>query len=120
MSRPPRPSWLPWWPVPAAAAFLAVVGAGVYLAQPDAPPAGPPAGEAGRTVPPPVPDQAARFHSLTTGVEHGIRVIRIQVVAGGDELVIDAATGRLLEARPAPRPPNTPAKPMVLPIPVPG
>ena len=56
---------------------------------------------------------------MTTGVENGVRVIRNQVVAGGDELVIDAATGRLLEARPAPRAPAAQPKPMLItPVPV--
>jgi len=44
---------------------------------------------------------------VTTDVEHGVRVIKIRVSAGGDELVVDAKTGRLIEARP--RRPSGPA-----------
>jgi len=40
------------------------------------------------------------FHSITLTKENGIRVVKIQVVAGGDEIVVDAASGRVLETRP--------------------
>jgi hypothetical protein len=38
------------------------------------------------------------------GVENGVPVIKIVVVPNGDELIVDAHTGRLLETRPAPPP----------------
>jgi hypothetical protein len=38
--------------------------------------------------------------SVEFAVENGTRVVKIRVVPDGDELVVDAATGRLLEARP--------------------
>jgi len=49
-------------------------------------------------------DSSARdnrgVHSVAYAVEHGTRVVKIRVVPDGDELVIDAATGRLIETRP--------------------
>jgi hypothetical protein len=33
-------------------------------------------------------------------IENGTRVVKIKVVESGDELIVDASTGRLLEARP--------------------
>jgi hypothetical protein len=40
------------------------------------------------------------LHSVAVTTENGTRVVKIKVVETGDELVVDAATGRLLEARP--------------------
>ena len=107
MSGPPtvpaRPAFRPWWPVPAVAALVVATGAAVYWSQTGGP------GDAAsdrshpastRTVPPPVTDGPAGVHSVKTDQEHGIKVIRIQVVPNGDELIVDAATGRLIEARP--------------------
>jgi len=34
-------------------------------------------------------------------MENGTRVVKIRVVPNGDELIVDAATGRLLETRPS-------------------
>ena len=48
----------------------------------------------------PRPPDDGGLHSVTTAVEHGVQVIKIRVSAGGDELVVDAKTGRLIEARP--------------------
>jgi len=48
----------------------------------------------------PVPQPGLTFHSVAYTVENGTRVVKIKVVENGDELVVDAATGRLLEARP--------------------
>ena len=49
-----------------------------------------------------------KFHTITYGVENGTAIVKIRVVAQGDELIVDASTGRLLETRPsrptAPRP----------------
>ncbi|HKB04016.1 MAG TPA: hypothetical protein VKD90_17470 [Gemmataceae bacterium] len=39
--------------------------------------------------------------SVEFGVEHGTRVVKIRVTPEGDELIVDAATGRLLETRPS-------------------
>jgi len=40
------------------------------------------------------------LHTVAYTVENGTRVVKIKVVESGDELVVDAATGRLLETRP--------------------
>jgi hypothetical protein len=40
------------------------------------------------------------IHTVAYGVENGTAVVRIRVVPNGDELIVDAATGRLLETRP--------------------
>ena len=55
------------------------------------------------------------LHSVAYAVEHGTRVVKIRVVPNGDELVIDAATGRLLETRPSRATPPTPAGRFVAP-----
>jgi hypothetical protein len=98
-----------WWLAPAAVVLLALVGLGVYGVPTDPPP-DPPAVST-RTVPPPVPDDTAGLYAVSTGEEAGVRVVRIQAVPGGDELIVDAATGRLLEARPALRSPVPAGKP---------
>jgi hypothetical protein len=48
---------------------------------------------------PPRPEFTLQSVAYTT--ENGVRVVKIKVVDSGDELVVDAATGRLLEARPS-------------------
>lgn len=56
-----------------------------------------------RAMPLPPPDQDVKspaLHGLKYDVEKGLMVVKIQVVPDGDELIIDANTGRLLEARP--------------------
>ena len=40
-------------------------------------------------------------HSIAYAVENGTPVVKIKVVADGDELIVDAVTGRLLETRPS-------------------
>jgi hypothetical protein len=40
------------------------------------------------------------LHTVSYTIENGTRVVKIKVVETGDELVIDAATGRFIEARP--------------------
>jgi hypothetical protein len=82
------------------AAAVVVVGASIYWAQTDDPASDQARPPSTRTVPPPIPDGPASVHSVKTDQEHGIKVIRIQVVPNGDELIVDAATGRLIEARP--------------------
>ncbi len=53
--------------------------------------------------PPPLPidPKHGNIHSIAYAVENGTPVVKIKVVADGDELVVDAATGRLLETRPS-------------------
>jgi hypothetical protein len=43
---------------------------------------------------------AEGIHAVEHAVENGTRVVKIKVVADGDQLIIDANTGRLLETRP--------------------
>ncbi len=49
----------------------------------------------------PMPGPEVTLHSVAFAIENGTRVVKIKVVETGDELVVDAATGRLLEARPS-------------------
>jgi hypothetical protein len=100
----PRLPSRPWWVAPAAGLAVAAGAMAVLWAlreRPAAPPAqpGPPAA-GGKALP--LPDgNGAGLHSVTAGVENGVRVLKIRVTPGGDELIVDAATGRLLETRPA-------------------
>lgn len=60
---------------------------------------------------PPRPDTDQMLNSVAFASENGVRVVKIKVTASGDELVVDATTGRLLEARPSrPTPPLPAAK----------
>jgi len=47
-----------------------------------------------------VPNQPS-LHGVTYGVENGTAIVKIKVVADGDELIVDANTGRLIESRPS-------------------
>jgi hypothetical protein len=47
------------------------------------------------------------LQTVEYAVENGVPVIKIIAVPNGDELIIDAKTGRLLETRPAPPPSPT-------------
>ena len=112
---PPPGSRLPGWLLPSVLVLVAGGALGLAWAVRDPARPAPKAGDAdpaanGRNVPAP-PD--AGLHSVTYAVEHGVRVIKIRVVPNGDELVIDAETGRLLETRPAKRAPPVP-KPMLM------
>jgi hypothetical protein len=49
----------------------------------------------------PLDAQSANLHSVAYGFENGTAVVKIKVVAEGDELIIDANTGRLIETRPS-------------------
>jgi hypothetical protein len=49
----------------------------------------------------PLPGPELTLHTVAYAIENGTRVVKIKVVETGDELVVDAATGRLLEARPS-------------------
>ena len=50
----------------------------------------------------PAPDGLANrpFHSMVLAEENGTQVVKFRLVEQGDEIVIDAATGRLIETRP--------------------
>jgi hypothetical protein len=110
-NEPTRPESSSWWLAPAAVILFLMMGLGVYWVPGDAAPVEPPVGVSMRVVPPPIIDPPAGLHAVAAGEEEGVRVLRIQVVPGGDELVVDAATGRLLESRPAGRPTTPPGKP---------
>ena len=49
----------------------------------------------------PIAPPSMPLHSVAYSVENGTTVVKIKVIETGDELVVDAATGRLLEARPS-------------------
>jgi hypothetical protein len=59
--------------------------------------------------PPPMPPGGENIYSMVNATENGTRVVKIKVTPAGDELVVDAQTGRLLETRPSP---PTPAPPV--------
>jgi len=50
---------------------------------------------------PPAHDGSHGVHTIAFAVENGTRVVKIRVVPDGDELIVDAVTGRLLETRPS-------------------
>jgi hypothetical protein len=52
-------------------------------------------------LPPLEPAASTGLHTVSYTIENGTRVVKIKVIESGDELVIDATTGRLLEARPS-------------------
>jgi hypothetical protein len=103
----PRPSTLPTWLVPAGLMVLAGLGLALVSANWSPPEAAPPESERlpewARRVPPQPPEDTdpGGLYSIVPAVENGTRVVKIQAVAGGDELVVDAETGKLLETRPA-------------------
>ena len=115
----PSASGLPWWLAPSAIGLLAACGALVWDAtrpeaepppivppvadsMPDVAGPGPPATR--RFLPPPgtpVGGQGTALHWVGYGVESGVKVLYVQVTPSGDVLVLDPATGRLIETRPA-------------------
>lgn len=104
----PRPTRLARWLAPAAGMALAV-GTGAVIWAFRAGPANPPP-DAGapdaslpnqKMLPVPPAEGAPGLHSVIPAMENGVRVLRIRVTPGGDELIVDAVTGRLLETRPA-------------------
>lgn len=115
----PSPSGPASWGIALAAGSLLLIGGGTLIWSNTDPastlqPAGPagdgvaierlgPDGEVGvaRRVLPIPPSAGMNFHSVAYAVENGTRVVKIKVAADGDELVVDAATGRLIEARPS-------------------
>ena len=119
MSNPATPrareSALPQWLIlPAAVGLLAGGGlAASWVNREPAAPDRPAAGARPAAVLPQPPADDDGMYSVTTDVEHGVRVVKIRVSAGGDELVVDAETGRLIEARP-PRPATGPMTPTLL------
>lgn len=96
----PRESALPaWLLVPAAIGLLVGGGLAVTWSYRDGPdPEAAATPHVPRMVPRPVDDVGV--YSVTSAVEHGARVVKVRVTASGDELVVDAETGRLIEARP--------------------
>jgi hypothetical protein len=107
---------LPWWLAPVVLGTVVVIVAAWWADRPpaDAGPAalGPPPSAGNRKD---LPRLAAgsTLYSVTYQMEHGTKVILIQTVASGDVLVVDAATGRLLDTRPpgpAPKAQNGAAK----------
>jgi hypothetical protein len=118
MSIPPTPppssssgaSGLLWWFTPVAVGLLAGSGALVWVAldrdpavlpPSPAPPGGPQHAVVRRPLPmPPAVAEPGRVHWVGHGVENGVKVVYVQAVPGGDILVVDAATGRLIESRP--------------------
>ncbi len=111
----PRPNAIPWG-VAVAVVSLILVGGGAFLwgqreisAEPVPNPA-PMSADAlfvMKAVPipemlisTPGPSSQVLVHSVTMTEEKGTRVVKIQVVPGGDEIIVDAATGRLMETRP--------------------
>jgi hypothetical protein len=50
---------------------------------------------------PPAQDGSPGLHTIAFTVENGTRIVKIRVVPDGDELIVDAVTGRLLETRPS-------------------
>jgi hypothetical protein len=113
----PRRVVLPWWLAPAALVVLAAGAVAVIRVYRDAPANAPtdagPAVAPNRKFLPQPPGEPGTLHSVTSGVENGVRVWKIRVTPGGDELIVDAATGRLLETRPA-KPGVPPGRPMII------
>lgn len=110
-----RPSHIPFGFALAALSVVVLVGGLIIWAHQD--PAGPPpAAGPGTPLDPasevvsltrpvlpsrlPIPDGPLGVHSITLTQENGTRVVKIQVVPGGDEIVVDAVSGRVMETRP--------------------
>lgn len=75
-------------------------------------PDGGPLASTPRVLPVPIDEFAkprtSQLHGVTYAVENGTAIVKIKVVADGDELIVDASTGRLIESRPS-RPSAPPA-----------
>jgi hypothetical protein len=109
----PHSSSFSWGAALAAVSILTIGGGAIIWANRDAPSSESAqaaqseiVGSPSRFIPsppPPIPVevQSANLHSIAYGVENGTAVVKIKVVAEGDELIIDAATGRLIETRPS-------------------
>jgi hypothetical protein len=111
----PAPSSPLSWGLALAATSLLLIGGGAIIwthqgpaAEPTAPadsdPGSPQALQMKlppRVVPLPPADAPNGLHAVSYAMENGTRVVKIRVVPDGDELIVDAATGRLLETRPS-------------------
>jgi hypothetical protein len=111
----PAPSSPLSWGLALAATSLLLIGGGAIIwthQGPNAAPVAPTDSDPGgplsvqmklppRVVPLPPPDAGTGLHTVTYAMENGARVVKIRVVPDGDELIVDAATGRLLETRPS-------------------
>ena len=99
------------WGLALAASSLLLIGGGTILwsqsATSSAPPVEPFNGQLfvvtkDIQVPHFTPDgRPTGLHSVSYAHENGTRVVKIRVSPEGDELIVDASTGRLIEARPA-------------------
>jgi hypothetical protein len=111
-SQAPQPSSLPWGVALAALSVLLVGGGLIIWAHQDPTP---PMSLSTETAPLESPGFAPRVHgpdsvtanppamgvhSITLTQENGTKVVKIQVTPGGDEIIVDAATGRVIETRP--------------------
>src|SRR4051812_27106023 len=108
----PRSS-VPYWGLALAATSLVTIGGGAIIWSHREPAervvAQAPPGDAEvitktRRVPPLPPPidsggQSKNLHEVIYAVENGTAVVKIKIVPDGDQLVVDAATGRLLETR---------------------
>jgi hypothetical protein len=117
LSTHPSPMSATSWGIALAAGSLLLIGGGtlvwsVHDAEPaalasdavsvqamTAPPSLDPPAVSRRPLPRLTPENT--LHSVAYAIENGTPVVKIKVVETGDELVVDAATGRLLEARPS-------------------
>jgi hypothetical protein len=113
---PPRTASVPWGVALAAVSLLTVGGGAIIWTHRDSPP--PTTPQSGtevrgirRQLPLPSPadgvplppglQNTSSLYSISFTQENGTRVVKIRVVADGDELIVDAQTGRLLETRPS-------------------
>jgi len=110
-SIPHRSSLFSWGIALATISLLTIGGGKLIWSQRNAPPATTPLNSVankpqmvsiGVALPPhPVAKYDATLHTITYGVENGTAIVKIRVLAHGDELIVDARTGRLLETRPS-------------------
>src|SRR5262249_47388480 len=113
---PPRPASVPWGVALAAVSLLTVGGGAIIWTHRDSTAATTPQSDGEhrgtrRALPmpspaagvplPPVLQNPSSLSSISFTQENGTRVVKIRVVADGDELIGDAQTGRLLETRPS-------------------
>lgn len=100
------------WGIALAATSLLTIGGGALIwnhrtPRPAEMPVSPQADDfqirsIGVALPPhPIDKSSTVLHMITYGVENGTAIVKIRVVPNGDELIVDARTGRLLETRPS-------------------
>ena len=111
----PAPSSPLSWGLALAATSMLLIGGGAIIwthkgpaAEPTTPTDSDPGGPLAvqmklppRVIPLPPADAPSGLHTVSYAMENGTRVVKIRVVPNGDELIVDAATGRLLETRPS-------------------